>query len=62
MVFVAIDPNFTMFDNDEIPETSEKKTKGTTTSIRRFLNIWPPKLKTYFSIAIYRPAGLESWV
>ena len=26
------------------------------------LNIWPPKLKTYFSIVRYRPAGIESWV
>ena len=33
MVFVAIDPSLTMLDKEEIPETKEKKTSGTTTNI-----------------------------
>jgi hypothetical protein len=37
-------------EREDIPDTSEKKTSGTTTSIKRFLKIWPPRLKTYFSI------------
>ena len=49
MVFVAIDPSFTILDKDEIPETKEKNTSGTTIKRSKFLNIWPPRLKTYFS-------------
>ena len=39
MVFVAIEPSFTILLNEDIPETKEKKTNGTTTSISKFLNI-----------------------
>ena len=49
MVFVAIDPSFTILDKDEIPETKEKNTSGTTIKRSKFLNIWPPRLKMYFS-------------
>ena len=49
-VFVAIEPSLTILDKEEIPETSEKKTKGTTIKSRRFLKTCPPRLKTYFSI------------
>ena len=45
MVFVAIDPSFTILDKDEIPETKEKNTSGTTIKRSKFLNIWPPRLK-----------------
>ncbi|GIT32749.1 MAG: hypothetical protein Ct9H300mP3_02800 [Gammaproteobacteria bacterium] len=38
-----------MLDREDIPDTSEKKTSGTTTSIKRFLKICPPRLKIYFS-------------
>tara|TARA_B100001063_G_C16615874_1_gene478151 strand:+ start:700 stop:870 length:171 start_codon:yes stop_codon:yes gene_type:complete len=49
-VFDAIDPSLTILDKEEMPETKEKKTRGTTINKRRFLNICPPRLKRYFSI------------
>ena len=59
-VLVAIEPNFTMFESDEIPDTNEKKTNGTTTNISKFLNIWPPRLKTYFSTKSKSIAGIAA--
>ena len=59
MVLVAIDPSLTMLDKEDIPETREKKTRGTTTSIRRFLNTWPPKLNKYFSINCEKPSDIK---
>ena len=50
--FDAIDPSFTIFDKEDIPETKEKKTRGTTINKSKFLNIWPPKLNKYFSIPV----------
>ena len=38
-----------MLDKDEMPETKEKNTNGTTIKRSKFLNICPPRLKTYFS-------------
>ena len=49
-VLEAIDPSFTIFDKEDMPETKEKKTRGTTINKSRFLNIWPPRLNRYFSI------------
>ena len=48
-----------MLDKEDIPETREKKTRGTTTSIRRFLNTWPPKLNKYFSINCEKPSDIK---
>ena len=52
MVLVAKDHSFTILDREDIPDTNEKKTSGTTTSIKRFLKICPPRLKMYFSTTI----------
>jgi len=37
-----------MLPKDDIPETREKNTNGTTISFNRFKNISPPRLKIYF--------------
>ena len=49
-VFEAIDPSFTIFDKEDMPETKEKNTRGTTINSNRFLNICPPRLNRYFSM------------
>ena len=42
--------NLLLSDKEDMPETKEKKTSGTTINRRRFLNIWPPRLNKYFSM------------
>ena len=48
-----------MFDREEIPETKEKKTRGTTISNNKFLKICPPKLNKYFSVVKKIEVGIE---
>jgi hypothetical protein len=45
-VFKVMFPRLVIFVRDEIPETREKKTKGTIRSFRRLTKIELPKLKT----------------
>ena len=61
IVLVAIEPSFTMFEREDIPETNEKNTKGTTINKRRFLNTCPPRLKMYFSTARNTSTGICAW-
>tara|TARA_B100000575_G_scaffold187265_1_gene150862 strand:- start:29 stop:262 length:234 start_codon:yes stop_codon:yes gene_type:complete len=60
-VFEAIDPSFTIFDKEDMPETKEKKTSGTTINKSRFLNIWPPRLNKYFSMPRKIDSDMKSW-
>ena len=57
---MAIDPSLTIFDKEEMPETREKKTRGTTINKSRFLKICPPKLKRYFSMPRKTDCEIES--
>ena len=42
-----MEPSLAISFKDEIPETNEKNTRGTTISFKRFLKISPPKLNMY---------------
>jgi len=46
-------------ESDEMPETSEKKTNGTTKSFNRFRKMSPPKLKMYWATKFFNSSGIK---
>ena len=59
MVFKDIGPSVLVSESDEIPETSEKKTNGTTKSFNRFRKMSPPKLKMYCATKFFNSSGIK---
>ena len=46
-VLIVIEPRDRMSDKDEIPDTKEKNTSGTTINFNKFKKMSPPRLKIY---------------